>query len=362
MTETLSIVLSQMTQAVGDLAANADAMRSVRARHRDADLILYPELQLIGYPPEDLVLKPALAARAAAILAELAAETADGGPAMLVGSVEWDAGSLYNIVALLDGGRVVATRRKHELPNYGTFDEKRIFAPGPLPDVVLWRGVKLGLPICEDGWLPKVCAHLAGQGAELLISVNGSPYEIDKDERRLSQVFAARVAETALPLMFLNRIGGQDEIVFDGCSFVLNGDGTTAHRLTDWEPEERVTQWTKGAGGWTCAPGAIAEWEAHPADIYSAMILSLRDYVERNRFPGVVLGLSGGIDSAICAAIAADALGPDKVWCVMLPSRFTGQASLDDAAGCAKMIGCRLDTIPIVSGVGAFDEMLAKVF
>lgn len=245
--QTLTIVMAQMTQAVGDLAANADAMRSVRARHPGADLILYPEFQLIGYPPEDLVLKPALAERAATMLAELALETGDGGPAMLVGSVERDGADLYNIVALLDGGTIVATRRKHELPNYGTFDEKRIFVPGPLPDVVEWRGIKLGLPICEDGWLPKVCQHLAGQGAELLISVNGSPYEIDKDERRLTQVFASRVAETGLPVIFLNRIGGQDEIVFDGCSFVLNGDGTTAHRLIDWEAEERVTRWTKGA-------------------------------------------------------------------------------------------------------------------
>ncbi len=362
MTQQLSIVLSQMTQAVGDLAANAAAMRAVRARHADADLILYPELQLIGYPPEDLVLKPALAERAAKLLAELAADTADGGPAMLVGSVERDGEALYNIVALLDGGKIVATRRKHELPNYGTFDEKRVFAPGPLPGLVEWRGIKLGLPICEDGWLPKVCQHLTAQGAELLISVNGSPYEIDKDDRRLSQVFAGRVAETGLPLIFLNRIGGQDELVFDGCSFVLNADGSAAHRLTDWEAEERVTHWTKGAAGWTCDSGAIAEWEAHPADIYSAMIVSLRDYVERNRFPGVVLGLSGGIDSAICAAIAADALGPDKVWCVMMPSRFTSQTSLDDAAGCAEMIGCKLDTISIVPAVEAFDAMLSGTF
>jgi NAD+ synthase len=361
-TAKLTIVLSQMTQAVGDLAANAAAMRAVRARHRDADLILYPELQLIGYPPEDLVLKPALAERAATMLDALAADTADGGPAMLVGSVERDGANLYNIVALLDGGRIVATRRKHELPNYGTFDEKRVFAAGPLPDVVEWRAVKLGLPICEDGWLPAVSAHLAAQGAELLISVNGSPYEIDKDERRLSKVFAARVAETKLPLIFLNRVGGQDELVFDGCSFVLNRDGQAAHRLTDWDEEERVTHWTVDAGGWRCGAGAIAAWEDHPADIYSAMILSLRDYVERNGFPGVVLGLSGGVDSAICAAIAADALGPDKVWCVMLPSRFTSQESLDDAAGCAAMTGCRLDTIPIVPAVEAFDAMLAGSF
>jgi NAD+ synthase len=361
--DTLTIVLSQMTQAVGDLAANAEAMRSVRARHGDADLIVYPELQLIGYPPEDLVLKPALAARAATLLAELAAETADGGPAMLVGSVERDGPHLYNVVALLDGGRIVAVRRKHELPNYGTFDEKRVFAPGPLPDVVEWRGVKLGLPICEDGWLPTVCRHLAAQGAELLISVNGSPYEIDKDDRRLSHVFGIRVAETRLPLAFLNRIGGQDELVFDGCSFVLNADGSTAHRLADWEAEERVTHWAKDADGrWICAPGVVAAWDDHPADIYHAMTIALRDYVTRNRFPGVVLGLSGGIDSAICAAIAADALGPDKVWCVMLPSRFTSKGSLDDAARCADMIGCRLDTIPIVPAVEAFDTMLEGSF
>jgi NAD+ synthase len=364
MTDTLTIVMAQLSQVVGDLAANAAAMLAVRARHADADLILYPELQLIGYPPEDLVLKPALADRAAVELAKLAATTSDGGPAMLVGSVERDAdGRLYNIVALLDGGHVHAVRRKHDLPNYGTFDEKRVFAAGPLPDVVAWRGVKLGLPICEDGWYAPVCAHLAAQGAELLISVNGSPYEIDKDDRRLTQVFAARVGETGLPLIFLNRVGGQDELVFDGCSFVLAADGATRHRLPDWDEAEVVTRWTRGADGrWDCAPGAIAAWDEHPADIYHAMVVALRDYVERNRFPGVVLGLSGGIDSAICAAIAADALGADRVWCVMLPSRFTSEASLKDAAACAAMIGCRHDIIPIVPAVEAFDAMLEGSF
>jgi NAD+ synthase len=364
MTDRLTIVIAQLTQAVGDLAANAAAMLAVRARHPSADLILFPELQLVGYPPEDLVLKPALATRAAQELAKLAAATGDGGPAMLVGSVERDAdGRLYNIVALLDGGRVHAVRRKHDLPNYGTFDEKRVFAAGPMPDVVEWRGVKLGLPICEDGWYPPVCAHLAAQGAELLISVNGSPYEIDKDERRLTEVFAGRVAETGLPLIFLNRVGGQDELVFDGCSFVLAADGAMRHRLPDWEEGEAVTHWTRGGDGrWQCDDGVIAPWDDHPADIYHAMVVSLRDYVNRNRFPGVVLGLSGGIDSAICAAIAADALGPDRVWCVMLPSRLTSQASLDDAAACATMIGCRHDVIPIVPAVEAFDAMLEGSF
>ncbi len=362
MTDTLIIAMAQLNQRVGDLKGNADAMLEWRAKAGAVDMVLFPEQQLIGYPAEDLVLKPAFQKAAARELDRLAQATADGGPAMLVGSILQEGDALYNIVALLDGGKIAAVRKKHELPNYGTFDEKRIFTPGPLPEPVEFHGVKLGLPICEDGWLPKVCSHLKTQGAELLISVNGSPYEIDKDDRRLEQVFAARVAETGLPLIFLNRIGGQDELVFDGCSFVLNADGKAAHHLPDWEEHLRITRWHKQADGWVCEAGELAEWENHPADIYSAMVLALRDYVDRNRFPGVVLGLSGGIDSAICAAIAADALGPDRVWCVMLPSRFTGQLSLDLASECAKMIGCRLDTIPINPAVMAFDEMLAGSF
>jgi NAD+ synthase len=200
------------------------------------------------------------------------------------------------------------------------------------------------------------------QGAELLISVNGSPYEIDKDDRRLTEVFAGRVKESGLPLIFLNRVGGQDELVFDGCSFVLNSDGSTAQRLPDWSEELCITRWNKTDTGWQCGEGALSSWQEHPEDIYSAMIVGLRDYVDTNRFPGVVLGLSGGIDSAICAAIAADALGPDRVWCVMLPSRFTSETSLNDAAECAKMIGCKLDTISIVPAVEAFDAMLSGSF
>jgi NAD+ synthase len=362
MTDSLKIAMAQLNQRVGDLKGNADAMLAWRAKAGAVDLVLFPEQQLIGYPAEDLVLKPVFAAAAAKELDRLAAATADGGPAMLVGSILREGDSLYNVVALLDGGKIAAIRKKHELPNYGTFDEKRIFTSGPLPDPVEFRGIKLGLPICEDGWLPAVSKHLAEQGAEILISVNGSPYEIDKDDRRLEQVFAARVTETGLPLLFLNRIGGQDELVFDGCSFVLNADGSAAHRLPDWEEHLRVTEWKRANAGWTCTTGELAVWEDHPADIYSAMVLALRDYVERNRFPGVVLGMSGGIDSAICAAIAADALGPDRVWCVMLPSHFTSKESLDLASECAKMIGCRLDTIPISPAVDAFDEMLSGSF
>ena len=366
MAESLTIVLAQLNQRVGDLAANAAAMLAARERRRGADLIVFPELQLIGYPPEDLVLKPALIERAAAELEKLALATSDGGPAMLVGSVFVRDGALHNGVALLDGGKVVATRFKHELPNYGTFDEKRLFTPGPLPEPVLFRGCMLGLPICEDIWHPEVCRHLAEAGAELFISVNGSPYEIDKDELRIDGVAKRRAIDTGTPLIYLNRVGGQDEIVFDGASFVVGPEGAVWVQLPDWEEAVVATRWIRTPAGsgsrWRCEPGEVHDLAGHPEDIYCAMVLALRDYVDRNRFPGVVLGLSGGIDSAICAAIAADALGPDRVWSVMLPSRFTSQLSLDLATECATMIGCRYDTIPIAPAVDAFDTMLAGSF
>ena len=351
-----------MSQRVGDLVGNADAMLTARKAATGADLILFPELQLIGYPPEDLVLKPALADRAEAEIARMAATTADGGPAMLVGTILRRQGALYNAMVLLDGGVIVAERLKRELPNYGTFDEKRLFTSGPLPDVIDFRGVKLGIPICEDVWFPAVCAHLKAQGAEILLSPNGSPYEIDKDDLRSGQVVGARVRETGLPMAWVNRVGGQDEVVFDGASFVLNADGIMAHQLADWVEETRLTHWSRGENGWACTVGEVAILEPHPSDTYHAMMIGLRDYVNANRFPGVLLGLSGGIDSAICAAIAVDALGPERVWAVMLPSRFTSQESLDDAAGCAALLGCKLDTIPIAPAVGAFDTMLTGSF
>ena len=362
MAEQRIILLAQLPQTVGDLAGNADRMLAVRAAHPHADLILFPELQLIGYPPEDLVLKPALQRRADAELARMAAATADGGPAMLVGTIRVRDGRLYNVVALLDGGVVAAVREKHELPNYGTFDEKRVFASGPLPEPIDVRGMRIGLPICEDLWFPAVCAHLAAAGAELLIAPHGSPFEVEKDDLRRDGVASVRVAETGLPLIFLNRVGGQDELVFDGASFVLNGDGTVAHQLPEWDAAIVETVWDRTGAGWTCRPGALHPQDPSPADAYHAMVVGLRDYVEANRFPGVVLGLSGGIDSALSAAVAVDALGAERVWCVMMPSRFTGQESLSDAAECARLLGCRLDTIPIAAAMGAFDAMLADVF
>ena len=367
MPDTLKITLAQMNQSVGDLAGNAAAMLAARERAAKApggasDLIVFPELNLIGYPPEDLILKPALVERAAAELQKLAQATASGGPAMLVGSVFVQDGALHNGVALLDQGKVAATRFKHELPNYGTFDEVRLFQPGPLPEPIIFRGTMIGVPICEDIWHPDVCRHLADFGAELFLCPNGSPYEIDKDALRIDGVAKRRAVDTGLPLAYLNRVGGQDELVFDGASFVVNGDGGLAVQMRDWEESEVQTRWTKTATGWRCDAGEVMDLASRPEDIYSAMVLSVRDYVNRNGFPGVVLGLSGGIDSAICAAIAVDALGADRVWCVMMPSEYTSAESLKDAEDCAKMLGCRYDTIPIAPAVAAYQAMLAPSF
>lgn len=361
MIDRLIIALAQLNASVGDLAGNADAILKARGAAGGADLLVTPELSIVGYPPEDLVLKPALVEAAKAQVERLAAVTADGGPALLVGAPWAEGGKLFNAMLLLDGGRVAGITRKHDLPNYGTFDEKRLFTAGPLPGPLTLRGVRIGVPVCEDMWTADVCECLAETGAELIIVPNGSPFEVGKDDRRLG-LAVTRVVETGLPLIYLNRVGGQDELVFDGASFVLNANRTLAHQLPDWDETIRLTEWTRGPSGWTCAPGAITRQDDDPADVYHAMLVGLRDYVNRNRFPGVVLGLSGGIDSALSAAVAVDALGADRVWCVMMPSPFTSQDSLDDAAQCAAMLGCRLDTVRIEPAMTAFDAMLGPLF
>ncbi len=361
MTDRLTIALAQLNASVGDLAGNADAILAARALVPAADLLVTPELSIVGYPPEDLVLKPALVEAAKAQVERLAQATADGGPALLVGAPWAEDGALYNAMLLLDGGRIAGITRKHDLPNYGTFDEKRLFAAGPLPGPLNLRGVRIGVPVCEDMWTPDVCECLAETGAELLIVPNGSPFEVGKDDRRLN-LAVTRVVETGLPLVYLNRVGGQDELVFDGASFVLNATRTLAHQLPDWDETIRLTEWTREESGWTCATGELSQQDSDPADVYHAMLVGLRDYVNRNRFPGVVLGLSGGIDSALSAAVAVDALGVDRVWCVMLPSPFTSKDSLDDAAECARLLGCRLDTVRIEPAMTAFDAMLAPLF
>lgn len=363
MTDKLQIALAQANPTVGDVQGNLALAREIRAGAAalGADLVLFPELFLIGYPPEDLVLKQALQDDAIAAAEALAAETADGGPAMLLTTCWREDGKLYNAVLLLDAGEVKAARFKHDLPNYGVFDEKRLFASGALPGPINFRGVRLGVPICEDIWTPDVVECLAETGAEILLVPNSSPFEDAKVDVRLNHV-VARVTETGLPLVYLNQIGGQDELVFDGGSFVINADCSMAVQMPEFESTLVLTVWNRTKDGWVCEKGPDATPRSRLERIYRAMMLGLRDYVNKNGFPGVLLGLSGGIDSALSAAVAADALGPDRVWCVMLPSKYTSQESLDDAAQNARLMGARLDTVSIAGPVDAVEASLAHVF
>ena len=357
MADRLTIALAQMNQRVGDLEGNASEMLAMRREAAGADLLLCPELQLTGYPPEDLVLKPEFVRRVHECTDELVAATIEPGPAILIGTIVQEAGLNYNAMILAEGGKIVGRVLKRELPNYGTFDEKRVFAPGPLPEPIEFRGVKLGVPICEDIWQEQVCAHLAEAGADMLLVPNGSPFELDKDDIRYRLV-RDRALQTALPIAYLNRVGGQDELVFDGSSFIIHPDGERVVQLCDWEEALLITDWERTSEGWRCVTRGRHSLDAFPEDVYQAMMLGLRDYLERNGFPGVILGLSGGIDSALSAAIAVDALGADKVWGVMLPSKYTGSESLEDARECARLLGCRHDVVPIVPAVAALDEML----
>src|SRR4030081_154969 len=363
-----SITLAQLNPTVGDVAGNAAKARAAReqARADRADLVVLPELFITGYPPEDLVLKPAFQSACRAAVEELARDTADGGPAMLIGSPWVEDGKLYNACALLDEGRVAAIRFKANLPNYGVFDEKRLFARGPAAGPVTIRGIRVGVPICEDIWLEEsedyenVVECLAETGAEILVVPNGSPYARDKNDLRLS-IAVARVTESGLPLVYLNEVGGQDELIFDGASFALNADLSVAAQLPAFEENITTLYWLKTRDGWRCEGPVAPLLEGDKAD-YAACVLGLRDYVRKNGFPGVLLGVSGGIDSALCAAIAVDALGADKVRGVMLPFRFTAQVSLDDAAKRAKALGCPYELLPIADAVIGFEEILSGTF
>ena len=360
MADALAIALAQINPTVGDVAGNLELVRAARreAAALGADLVVYPELAIIGYPPEDLVLKPRLQAVAAAALDALAADSADGGPALLIGAPVARDGQLFNAAVLLADGRTAAVRLKHDLPNYGVFDEKRVFAAGPLPGPINFRGVRLGVMVCEDMWTPDVTECLQESGAELLVALNGSPFEAGKGDERLN-LAVARVVEAKLPLIYLNLIGGQDELVFDGASFVLGADASLAVQMAAWRPQIVATRWRRDAAGrLVCRDRAIEPASEGIAAVYHAIVLGLRDYVAKNRFPGVILGLSGGIDSALTAAIAVDALGADAVHAVMMPSPYTSRTSLEDAAAVARALGIRLDEIAIAPAMQAFDAML----
>ena len=358
----LRLALAQLNPVVGDLAGNAEKVRAghAKAKALGADLIIFPELFLNGYPPEDLVLKPAFQEATLAALEKLSVDCRDG-PAILIGTIWREEGHLYNAVALLDEGKIQTVRLKADLPNYGVFDEKRVFSAGPMPGPINIKGVRIGVPICEDIWKEDVVETLAESGAEILVSPNGSPFDWPKPDNRMN-VAVARVTESSLPLVYLNQVGGQDELVFDGASFVLNSDRSLAVQVPAWQETVVLTEWTKGKSGWWCAKGEIAYIEEDEAAAYQACVLGLRDYVGKNGFPGVVLGLSGGIDSALVAAIAADALGPDKVHAVMLPSKFTSDDSLADAAQCAKALGIHYDKISIEPAVTALNWSLKDLF
>ncbi len=362
-TDRIAIAIAQANPTVGDLAGNLALARKAReqARAQGADLVVLSELFLAGYPPEDLVQKPSFQGANAAALEELARDTADGGPAVLTGVLWADEGGARNAAAFLADGAVTALQYKYRLPNYGVFDEHRVFAPGPLPGPVNFRGVRLGILICEDLWVPDVAECLHETGAEILVCINGSPWEVGKTDTRFATA-TARIVETGLPLLYVNQMCGQDELVFDGASFVLNGDRSLAVQLPAWEEAFAVTHWRRDGEAWRCERGvSVTPPEGHEA-IYEAMVLGLRDYAGKNRFPGVMLGLSGGIDSALVAAVAVDALGADKVRCVMMPSRYTSNDSLEDAEACAKLLGVRYDTVPIAPGVAALDGMLGPLF
>lgn len=369
MVKELVLAIAQINPTVGDIDGNLQLIRDARAEaaRGGADLVLFSELVICGYPPEDLVLKPALQEICRLAVEALAEETTDGGPALLVGTPWVDDGKLYNAVALLNDGRVETTRYKHDLPNYGVFDEKRVFEAGPVPGPIPFRlgdgsQIRLGLMVCEDMWTEDVTEGLEESGAEILLIPNGSPFEHDKQDLRLN-LAVERVTEAGLPLVYCNQIGGQDELVFDGGSFVLNADRRMVAQAPYFETDLMITRWRCGDDDrWTCAGGQMVEPPAHLQSIYLAMCLGLKDYVKKNRFPGVVLGLSGGIDSALTAAVAADALGPDQVHAVMMPSRYTSKESLDDAEACAKALGVKLDEVAIEPAVAAFGGMLAPVF
>lgn len=343
----LSITLAQLNPTVGDVDGNCALIRQAWDMH-DCDLVVCSELVVTGYPPEDLVLKPAFIASVRDAVEGLIAQSKTRKAGLLISAPWVIDGALYNAALLIYDGALVAAVPKYALPNYGVFDEKRYFKAGPLPDPVAFKGHQLGILTCEDMWIPDVAGHLKTQGAEILLSLNASPFEMDKSDSRFTHA-KNRVAETGLPLVYVNQVGGQDELVFDGGSFVMDAAGVVVQTLPQFE---EATQPIK------------ADCQAHALDdvevLYKAVTLGLQDYVRKNGFSGVLLGLSGGIDSALSAVIAVDALGADAVQCVMMPSRYTSQDSLDDAAELADNLGVQLDNLDIHRPVEAFHALLPK--
>lgn len=364
MTNHLAIAICQIAPTVGAIGENVEKILAARlaASEKGADLAVFCELVVCGYPPEDLVCKPSFQDACDRAIATLAAATRERGAAMIVGAPHRDGGALYNAVFLLADGEIKAIRHKVRLPNYGVFDEPRRFTPGQgAPEPTLFKGVRLGVMVCEDMWLPGAGEHLKQAGAEIFIVPHGSPFRLSSLEERRAAA-ADRARATGVALLFVNQVAGQDEVVFEGASFVMNSNGDITHRAPQFEEGIFYTEWSRGDGDWACTSGPHHQWVDGDEMIYRAVTLGVRDYIEKNGFPGVVIGLSGGIDSALTAAIAVDALGADRVRCVMMPSRYTAQDSLEDARCCAAALGVSYQSIPIEPAVEAFTRMLAPAF
>ena len=359
MTDRLRIALAQLNPKVGDLVGNLALARqaladAVAAR---ADIVMFSELFLTGYFPDDLLFKPKFVADAMQAARTLVAETAGTEVALVLPTIWQEKTGLYNAALVAENGAITAIRYKHELPNADVFYEQRYFAAGPLAEPVLIKGVPVGIPICEDIWHSAVCENLAMRGAEIMLCPNGSPYWTDKQHVR-KRLVRARVAEDDVPMLYLNQVGGQDELVYDGASFAIEPGNRLVFQGKSFTSDFIVSDWVRGENGWTCAAGEVTPLPSREAAPWLACVLGLRDYMHKNGFTQAVLGLSGGIDSAVVAAMAVDALGAENVHTIMLPYRYTSEASLKDARDCAEALGVRYDVVAIG---GPVDEALAEL-
>jgi NAD+ synthase (glutamine-hydrolysing) len=356
------IALAQINTRVGAVDANAKKVLEYAERARDehrCDLVLFPELTLCGYPPEDLLLHHGLRSRVATAFA--AVKDGVRGIAVYLGYPEYVGNAIYNSAALLKNGKVLANHRKVALPNYAVFDEKRWFQPGEGATVVDLDGHVLGLLVCEDVWLAAPCRAPAEAGAQAILVINGSPFHMAQQTVR-EQVLAARAKENSIPLIYLNMVGGQDELVFDGGSVVVDAAGDVKFRAPAFEEGLYVVELDRHGAKLVPRMTEIAPIPPLVERVYRALVLGTRDYVDKNGFRGIVLGLSGGIDSALTLTVAVDALGADRVHAVMMPSRFTAAMSREDAVEQARKLRVRLDVLPIEGMVGAVEETLKDVF
>ncbi len=362
MADRFRLTIAQLDPTVGDLRGNAAKARFVwqRARAEGSDFVGFPEMFIAGYQPQDLIRRPGFAEDAMRVIDALAADCADG-PPLGIGGPYLAGDVLYNAYFVLESGQVQARVLKHELPNETVFDEVRLYTPGPLQGPVPVGPLRMGIPVCEDAWHETVCETLAESGAEILFVPNGSPYYRGKFATRLNHM-VARTVETGLPLVYLNMVGAQDDQVFDGASFVLNPHGALALALPGFDEAVAHVDFTRSPEGWRAEAGGQAVFPDAWEQDYRAMVEALRGYCRKTGFARVLLGLSGGIDSALVAAIAADALGPENVRCVMLPSEYTSSHSLEDAAAVAAALGCRLDEVPISGPRTAVTAALAPLF